>query len=183
MSLEIVLGPMFSGKSSYALSYIRRQKSIGRKVIAIKPSLDNRYSENEEIVTHDQERIQCILWDVNEPISPSRVILDADCIVIEEGQFFKGLYNCVNYLLKGHGKNILIVGLDGDANQKVFEEMLHCIPLADKVTKRLALCRRCGDGTEAPFTRYTEYANRSGLQIDVGGSNKYEAVCLKHLVR
>ena len=43
MSLEIIIGPMFSGKSSYALSYVRRQRSIGKRVLIVKPDIDNRY--------------------------------------------------------------------------------------------------------------------------------------------
>ena len=61
MSLEIVVGPMFSGKSTYALSYIRRQRAIGRKVLVVKPDIDNRYSEESVLITHDKEQIPCIL--------------------------------------------------------------------------------------------------------------------------
>jgi len=53
MSLEIVIGPMFSGKSSHGISYVRRQKVIGKAVIVIKPNIDNRYSEEDVMVTHD----------------------------------------------------------------------------------------------------------------------------------
>lgn len=181
MSLEIVLGPMFSGKSSYALSYIRKQRAIGRNVVAVKPASDTRYSQSGEIVTHDHERIPCIAWNTETPLTPSSHFLNADCIVVEEAQFFQGLYNWVKFYVRGHHKHIVLVGLDGDAGQRGFEEFLSCIPLADKVTKRLALCHVCCDGTEAPYTRYRPGANPSGDQIDVGGAEKYQAVCLKHI--
>ena len=181
MSLEIVLGPMFSGKSSYALSYIRKQKAIGRNVLAVKPRIDNRYSED-EIVTHNQEKVPCVVWDSNVDIAPNRFMLQADCIVIEEAQFFIGLPTFCAYML-GLGKHLVLVGLDGDAHRKPFREILDCIPYANKVTKLSALCRRCKDGTEAPYTRYKENANQTGSQVDVGGDEKYEAVCLRHLTR
>jgi thymidine kinase len=181
MSLEIVLGPMFSGKSSYALSYIRKQRAIGRNVLAVKPRIDNRYSED-EIVTHNQEKVPCVVWDSNVDIAPNRFMLQADCIVIEEAQFFIGLPTFCAYML-GLGKHLVLVGLDGDAHRKPFREILDCIPYANKVTKLSALCRRCRDGTEAPYTRYKENANQNGSQVDVGGDEKYEAVCLRHLTR
>ena len=181
MSLEIVLGPMFSGKSSYALSYIRKQKAIQRNVLAVKPRIDNRYSED-EIVTHNQEKVPCVVWDSNVDIAPNRFMLQADCIVIEEAQFFTGLPTFCAYML-GLGKHLVLVGLDGDAHRKPFREILDCIPYANKVTKLSALCRRCRDGTEAPYTRYKENANQNGSQVDVGGDEKYEAVCLRHLTR
>jgi thymidine kinase len=182
MSLEIVLGPMFSGKSSYALSYIRRQKAIGRNVIAVKPSIDRRYSEDDEIVTHNKDKTPCVVWNPSAPITPNRFIMQADCVVVEEAQFFKGLPIFCEYLVQ-LGKHLVLVGLDGDAHQKPFHEILDCIPWANKVTKLSALCRRCKDGTDAPYTRYKENVNQNGSQVDVGGDDKYEAVCLRHLTR
>jgi thymidine kinase len=182
MSLEIVLGPMFSGKSSYALSYIRKQRVIGRSVIAIKPALDKRYSNKEEIVTHNKERVSCVVWDSDIPLTPNRFVLQTDCIIVEEAQFFKGLPFFCNYLI-GLGKQLVLVGLDGDARQTPFRKILDCIPLANKVTKLTALCSVCNDGTEAPYTRYKLDYNPSTTQIDIGGADKYEAVCLKCLHR
>jgi len=179
MSLEIVLGPMFSGKSSYALSYIRKQKAIQRNVLAVKPRIDNRYSED-EIVTHNQEKVPCVVWDSNVDIAPNRFMLQADCIVIEEAQFFTGLPTFCEYML-GIGKHLVLVGLDGDAHRKPFREILDCIPWANKVTKLSALCRHCRDGTKAPYTCYKENANQTGSQVDVGGAEKYKAVCIRHI--
>lgn len=180
MSLEIVVGPMFSGKSTYALSYIRRQKAIGKRLVVIKPNIDNRYSTQEVLVTHDQEQASCMLWAVTEVLNPTTsLVRNADCIVLEEAQFFQGLLGFVIYALQVCNKNILVVGLDGDANQNIFGEILHCIPWATSVTKLNALCKICQDGTLAPFTK--KIHEETDEQIEVGGADKYEAVCLKHL--
>lgn len=182
MSLEVVLGPMFSGKSTYALSYIRRQNAIGKKVVVIKPDIDNRYSQDSVLVTHNHEQSPCIMWNVNEPLNPmTSDVRNADCIVLEEAQFFKGLKDFVMYTLESYKKNILLVGLDGDALQSPFGDILHCIPMATHVTKLCAFCRYCKDGTLAPFTR--RICQNTSQQIDVGGSEKYESVCLKHLTQ
>lgn len=178
MSLEIVLGPMFSGKSTYALSYIRRQHAINKKVVVIKPDIDKRYSDENVLVTHDQERTPCKFWRTVSPLTLIDEMRQADCIVFEEAQFFRGLRNVIMYLLRAYKKNVLIVGLDGDAHQKPFGEILDCIPWANKVTKLCALCKTCNDGTESPFTKKIQ---KDDQQVDVGGSEKYESVCLKHL--
>ena len=180
MSLEIVVGPMFSGKSTYALSYIRRQNAIGKTVLVIKPRIDNRYSTQEVLVTHNREETSCMLWDTREKLNPAIPdVRNADCIVLEEAQFFTGLVDFVRYATIAYSKNVLLVGLDGDASQHSFGEVLQCIPWATQVTKLCALCKQCKDGTLAPFTRRT-YSDIS-QQVDVGGSDKYESVCLKHL--
>jgi thymidine kinase len=180
MSLEVVLGPMFSGKSSYALSYIRRQHAIGKKVVVIKPNIDTRYSNREVLITHDQEQTPCMMWDTNTNLNPiMREIDEADCVVLEEAQFFRGLESFVSYTLQVYKKDILVVGLDGDAFQERFGEVLYCIPWATSVTKLCALCKYCRNGTLAPFTKKIEDNNHQ--QVDVGGAAKYAAVCLKHL--
>lgn len=180
MSVEIVIGPMFSGKSTYALSYTRRQHAIGKKVLIIKPNIDNRYSDGEVMSTHDREHMPCMIWSTEELLNPAIIhVRDADCIVLEESQFFRGLETFVSYAMRAYNKDILIIGLDGDAHQKPFGEVLNCIPWATKVTKLCALCRHCRDGTLAPFTKKID--NEIHEQVDVGGSEKYESVCLKHL--
>jgi thymidine kinase len=181
MSLEVVIGAMFSGKSTYALSYIRRQTSIGKRLLVMKPNIDDRYSTDNLLVTHNQEKTPCMVWPVSEALNP-RIpeVRNSDCIVLEEAQFFKGLLYFVTHVLRVYKKDILIVGLDGDAQQSLFGEVLQCIPWATHVTKLCALCQRCRDGTLAPFTR--RITNESDQQVVVGGLDKYEAVCLKHLV-
>ena len=179
MSLEIVIGPMFSGKSSYALSYIRRQRSIGKKVLVIKPDIDTRYTRENVLITHDKEQTNCILWHSGNQLEFTEDMAKSDCIVFEEAQFFEHFYKFINYLIRGQTKHVLIVALDGDYKQEPFGEVLQCIPLATKVTKLCSLCKYCRDGTLAPFTKRTDYSTTD--QIVVGGPDRYESVCLKHL--
>jgi thymidine kinase len=178
MSLEIVIGPMFSGKSSHAMAFVRRQRAIGKSVIVIKPDIDNRYSQDSVLVTHNKDQIPCKVWPTDRPLTPVDSIIENEFIVIEEAQFFKGLHSFVQYVLKAYNRNILLVGLDGDASQQKFGEILHCIPYATSVTKLCALCSECKDGTLAPFTKKIGNVE---AQVDVGGNDKYVPVCLTHL--
>jgi thymidine kinase len=177
MSLEVVVGPMFSGKSSYALSYVRRQRAIGKKVLVIKPDIDNRYSKDSVLVTHDKDTIPCVLWTTMKPLSEMDDLY-YDCYVIEEAQFFLSLPDfCYQFVLMNK-KDVLVAGLDGCAKQKKFGEILDVIPMATSVTKLNALCSVCKNGTLAPFTKKVSGDN---TQVDVGGAEKYLAVCLNHL--
>ena len=179
MSLEIVIGPMFSGKSSYALNYIRRRKAIKKQVIVIKPNIDNRYSNSNVIVTHDNESAPCYIWDYTKELEVVPVMFDVDYILFEESQFFKGLLKIVKKLMLQYGKNVVVVGLDGDAHQRPFGEILDCIPWASNVIKLNAMCSRCNDGTLAHYTR--RIIDNHSDQVEVGGQDKYESICLKHL--
>jgi len=179
MSLEIIVGPMFSGKSTYALSYVRRNRSIGRNVKIVKPNIDSRYTDSHVMISHDREQIPCIVWDVNLPFD-TNYFINSDCIVIEEAQFFRGLKEFVKNLLIDQQKHILLVGLDGDASQETFGEILDCVPLCNKLTKLNSYCSVCNDGTLASYTKRINEENILE-QVHVGGSEMYKAVCLKHL--
>ena len=182
MSLEVVVGPMFSGKSSYALSYVRKHRAIGRRVLIIKPDIDNRYSDQDFMVTHDQDKAECMTWKTQKPLCDLQLgVLEMyDCIVLEEAQFFEHLLHFCYELLFNHKKHILVVGLDGCANQRKFGDILDLIPYATSVTKLTAFCSVCKNGTPAPYTRKLE-KDWGGEQVDVGGAEKYIAVCLRHL--
>lgn len=178
MSLTLIIGPMFSGKSSYLLSSIRKYKEIGWSVYIITSSLDKRYTNDAKIVNHNREYAEanCAvqnLYDVSSEILKSKVI------IIEEGQFYKDLVPYVIKLVETHGKHVIVAGLDGDAQRKPFGSLLDLIPYADSIVKLKALCKQCDDGTEALFT--SKKIHDSSI-IDIGTSDKYEALCRKHYI-
>jgi thymidine kinase len=103
--------------------------------------------------------------------------MDADVVAVDEAQFFKGLRPFVERTLK-HDKHVILTGLDGDFQQRVFGELLELIPLADDVTKLKALCMECLDGTLGPFSKRTVKNDEQEL---VGECDVYRAVCRRHL--
>jgi thymidine kinase len=102
----------------------------------------------------------------------------ATAIVVDEAQFFVDcLIPFVRAAVDRAGKHVVVVGLDGDAEQRPFGDVLPLIPHADYVEKKTALCRSCGDGTPAIFTRALAVRD---AQVAVGGAEMYEPVCRKH---
>ena len=183
MHLELIVGPMFAGKSSAVLQRIRRAKVIGHKVFIVTSILDTRYNTSgAAIKTHDQEGITATGLGVNElkEILKLATFHQATMIVIEEAQFFNGLYDIVKLVVEAYAKNVVVVGLDGDSDRKPFGEILQLIPLADTVTKLSALCKRCNDGTEGHFTALVADKGEKTQQIYVGGADKYLPMCRRH---
>jgi len=178
MSLDLIIGPMFSGKSSYLLSTIRKYKEIGWPIYIITSSFDKRYTQDVKVVNHNQESCMAHIAVKNlKNVSQETNYLEAKVIIIEEGQFFENLLEFVLKAVEKFGKHVIVAGLDGDASRKPFGELLNLIPYCDNIVKLKALCKKCNDGTEALFT-----SNRCGVTttIDVGGADKYEALCRKH---
>lgn len=172
MSLEIILGPMFSGKSSRIVSIVSRYSAINMPILVIKHRSDNRYAQN-EVATHDGRRAPCVSVQHFSDIEPN-FLHRFRVIVIEEAQFFQGLLPFVRHLVDGVGCHVFIVGLDGDSERRPFGEILQCIPLADKIEKLTAMCHRCANGTPAIFTYRREHHDQ---QVLVAGADLYDAVC------
>ena len=179
MSLEILLGPMFAGKSSAVLRTVNRYRSLGWAICSITHASDNRFSDEPMLMNHDLASVPCVKWSSLMDHISDPDFLKAKFIIIDEAQFFGDLRAFVEYAVEHCGKNVLVVGLDGDIERKPFGQILDCIPLADSVTKLKAFCSLCKDGTDALFTYRKKEAGIQG-QIFVGGAEAYMPLCRTH---
>lgn len=180
MSLELLLGPMFAGKSSAVLSILRRNTIINRRTLCITSALDCRYTADAKIVTHNKESHPAIAVDLLQPLLVSEAFAEAQTILIEEAQFFADLKHFVLTAVEEYGKHVICVGLDGDSERRPFGQLLDLIPYADHYQKLTALCSRCADGTKGVFTYRSATAPKT--QINVGGHGTYEPLCRKHFL-
>ncbi len=178
MSLDLVLGPMWAGKSSYILGKIRRYRAIGWNVLVVANPLDDRYG-NQVVSTHDKEQVSALAITDLPSLYTLPEYVEANLLVVEEAQFYKGLYEFVQTAVERDGKHVVCVGLDGDANRKPFGELLQLIPLCDNVEKIKSLCSECKDGTPAIFTHRLKHSEE---QIQVGAEDTYAPLCRKHFL-
>jgi thymidine kinase len=129
--------------------------------------------------THDRKMIPCILSDDlvenwSNTLNPYYSNLnEADVILINEGQFFKGLKDVVLDMIEKQGKIVYICGLDGDFKRQKFGELLDLIPYCDKVNKLTSFCSKCRNGKNGLFScRVTKETE----QIVIGSDN-YKPLC------
>jgi thymidine kinase len=174
-NLELIIGPMFSGKSSELIRKIRLAKTINKKVLVIKPLIDNRY-DNTKIVSHAFESEICETVEKLEKLDNK--INEYDLIVIDEGQFFPDLKEFVLKWVEENNKDVIIGGLDGDFKRNPIGQILDLIPYANKCHKINSLCKMCNDGTEANFTH--RILSNNTVQVLVGGTESYMPLCRKH---
>ena len=170
--LELILGPMFSGKSSHLVEIYKQCKFCNISVAVINHSIDNRY-DDELLSTHDKIKIPCIK---TEKLADVWTTLDdtIDVILINEGQFFPDLYEVVVDMLYNK-KKVHVCGLDGDFERKKFGAILDLIPLCDKVIKLTSLCSSCKNGTPGIFSMRLSCDKTQTLV----GSDNYMPVCRK----
>ena len=173
--LDIIIGPMFGGKSTELIRRIRKLDVLNKQYASIKPTVDNRYSYN-KIVSHNNDKINCNCYNLINDFIKNTELKNMDTIFIEEGQFFNDLKEGVIKLVEHFNCNVVIVGLDGDSNRNKFGQILDLIPYSDTCIKITALCKICNDGTPAIFSHRK---NKNKNQVEVG-AYMYESLCRKH---
>lgn len=178
-SIEIIIGCMFSGKTTQLINTIRRYQSIGKQIMVINYKDDTRYGDN-QIISHDKMGIDSINIEhlIELKNSWSEQYQKCSIICINEAQFFKNLKRyCLEFCNLDH-KKVILCGLDGDYKQEPFGELLELIPHSEKITRLHAMCKVCNNGNKAFFTKRT---TSSKEKILIGGENEYVPVCRFHL--
>lgn len=178
--IDIIMGCMFSGKSTEIIRLINRYKALDKKILIVNHSNDIRYKKD-SISTHSNINIDCISINNLDNIKKESKYeyVSKDVIVIEEAQFFNNLYKFVLESAEKDNKIIILAGLDGDSNRNEFGDIIKLIPKCDSVTKLHALCSICKDGTLAPFTkRLVENKDQIFIGID-----EFIPVCRYHYIK
>jgi thymidine kinase len=175
--IEIIIGCMFSGKSSELIRRVKRYEAINIKVLSINYDKDNRYGNSNQIITHDKTSKNALSINKLRPILGMEEFKKSSIIAINEGQFFEDLYDFVTTAADYFNKTIIVCGLDGDYQRNVFGDILRLIPHSESVQKIDALCKLCQDGTKAWFTKRISHSNQT---IEIGGSESYIPVCRAH---
>ena len=112
--------------------------------------MDTRYGES-VISSHDKVQLKCLSLKNLNDIKEDEEYKNSDVIFIEEGQFFKDLFDFVTHAADIDNKTVYVTGLDGDFKREMFGDICRLIPHAENITKLKALCAICKDGTLANF--------------------------------
>ena len=173
--LEVICGPMFSGKSEEMIRRLRRAEIAGQRVVIFKPRVDDRYDAS-DVVSHAGIRMRGVpVAAVAELVERAR---EFEVVGIDEIQFFEPTIVGAALELADAGLRVVAAGLDQDFRRQAFGVMPELLAHAEFVDKLQAVCHRCGgpatttqrlvDGRPAPY---------SGATIVVGANEQYEARC------
>ena len=173
--LEVVCGPMYSGKSEELIRRLRRAEIAGQRVLVVKAGFDDRY-DVAHVVSHAGDRIRAVCAEADEVL---RLAEGYDVIGLDELHFFdEDAIVDVVLELRERGRRVVVSGLDCDFRGEPFPAMSRLLCHAELVDKLQAVCHRCGgpatrtqrlvDGRPAPF---------AGPTIQVGALDSYEARC------
>lgn len=175
--IEVICGPMFSGKSEELIRRIRRAHIARQPIQVFKPAIDDRY-DPERIVSHSAASVEAVA--VRTPQDMARLIsADTKVVGIDEAQFFdEGIVDLCERLAHS-GMRVILAGLDQDYTGRPFDPIPALLAKAEYVTKALAICTRCG----APAGR-SQRLVATGDRVVVGAADTYEARCRRcHIPR
>jgi thymidine kinase len=177
METELILGPMFSGKTSKLFDRLKKYLVSDRKVILISHGADNRYAigKRQLASSHDGIIMQAVKTKVLDSVE---IPEDVTVIGIDEGQFFEGLGD---FCLKQNqlGRTVIVAALNHEATpqRNVWPNVvplfgfafITVIPAVCVLCHKPAMCtRRLSETVPVPLG-----------QIDIGGDDKYIATCSK----
>ena len=168
--IEVICGPMFSGKSEELIRRLRRAMIARKRVQVFKPAIDNRYSPD-EIVSHADRRMKSEVIS-STPDILNRIDWRTEVVGIDEAHFLGNDLIQVTATLADSGKQVILAGLDTDYTGRPFSPVPELLALAESITKTLAICMRCGNPA-----KHTQRLVESEDLFVVGASGMYEARC------
>ena len=191
--LEIIKGPMFSGKTTRIMDIYKKYTFCDIKTMVINYEKDTRYSDD-MLSSHDQIMIPCIkaltLQDVVNIADASAIstsslaasvtgkhaieFLEAKAILINEGQFFADIVEWVKIAVEKYHKNVYICGLNSDFKRQKFGNWLDLEAISDNVVMLHSFCSKCK-------RRPAIFSHRLSKEqeLEVIGSDCYIPVCRK----
>ncbi len=181
-SLEVICGPMFSGKSEELVKRLHRFKIAGLKTLVFNHAIDKRYATN-KIASHSKQK-----WQAISILKPKEILTyikkRIDVVIVDEAQFFdESLIKVVNTLVK-KGIKVIVAGLDTNFRGEPFIIIAHLLALADGgVVKLKAVCTVCKKWNATRSQRILKNGRPAPYNdplIKVGAEDTYQARCLKH---
>lgn len=183
-TVTLIVGPMFSGKTTELIRRLRVSLVARQRCCVVRPAIDDRWAG---LHTHHSAAAQAGGLEPDEvAVFAGKTLREAvpptgfDVVAVDEGQFFPDLAaECAR--LADRGVHVVVSALNGTFHQTPFPAVSELYPRCDKVIMLRAVCMAC-HAREAPFTVRVGADPSGGGVVDVGGADKYRAVCRACLV-
>jgi thymidine kinase len=178
--LEVICGPMFSGKTEELMRRLRRAKIAGKRILVIKPEIDNRYADD-SIVSHAGNKFETEVYSTPEEFNLKIDYANLpDLIAIDEAQFLPK--ECISAVVfAAASTRVIVAGLDMDSDGIPFGSMPYLLAVAENVQKVSAICVRtdsrgdiCGKNATISFRLHKK---SNGMQVQIGSGDAYQARC------
>ncbi len=191
--LEVIVGPMFSGKTELLIAKLHRAQYARKRIRIVKPAHDTRTqgfiasrAVNADGTTEVTDTLSAVM--VRNQKDFARVVgaCDFDVLAVDEAQFFPldeplrdtlGWFGrAIRTLLRQRrdtGLRIIVAGLDMDFAEQPFGPVPGLLAMADAVEKLTGVCMVCG--SDSGYISQRLVADEQ--QLVVGDAGEYQVRC------
>jgi thymidine kinase len=168
--IELILGPMYSGKTTELFRRLERHQIAKKKVLMLRPDIDTRRKLTHDGL-HSKTQEESLPWMVQvASVIDSSTWQDYDVIGIDEGQFFPSFVQDIIHL---HHKHIIISALNGTSERTPWPTIQEIIPYVNQLDFLSAVCMHCGQ--DAHYSYF--FGGKKDSAVKVGGEGEYQALC------
>lgn len=181
-SISLVIGPMFSGKTTEVVTRVRRYALAGKPCLVVKYSRDERYAPGSVVASHAEvrqdstpESSSCAairVVAVERLADAAAAGLPETVVGVDEGQFFPDLVLCCEQWA-AEGRHVIVAALDGDFRRRPFGQVCELVPLSESVVKLSGVCMRCRERASA----FSQRLSSSTAVVEIGACELYRSVC------
>lgn len=188
--LDLILGTMFSGKTTYLLSEIAKLAELNYKILYVNIEFDNRsdtifsthnpfFDNHVDFIKKESINKNVNMLKTKNLFNLEDEILNYEIIIIDESHFFDDLISFTSKCLDLK-KYVIVAGLIADFKGNKFGKTLDLIPICSNIKRLHAYCSECAKNKICNIAIYSKKISKSRKNIDIGGSDKYIPVCREH---
>lgn len=177
-------GAMTSAKTLNLLAVAYNYETQGKKVIVMKPNLDNRYAVPIIRSRAGLERPADILLPSDEQEAADQNLLDlkifsaVSCVLVDEAQFLAvATVEQLRDVATIMNIPVICYGLRTDFRTRLFPASARLMELADSIEEVKTTCSYCNRKAIINMKHTNGIATITGPTIDLGKEEKYAATC------
>ncbi len=173
--VEVIAGPMFSGKSEELIRRVTRALIAKQAVQVFKPVIDDRYDAL-AVASHMGRTLEA------QPVPDVAALETAlreetRVVAVDEAQFFEPALVDLVDRLADRGVRVILAGLDLDFRGEPFGPMAALLARAEVVEKLTAICRCGRAATRTQRLIAGQPAHADDPVVLVGAAESYEPRC------
>jgi thymidine kinase len=176
-------GTMDSAKTLNLLAVAHNYRKQGKRVLLLKPRLDDRFGSTKIASRSGLEAEADLLVDAAHDLAPAD-FQGTDCVLVDEAQFLSpAVVEQLRRLTIDPGVPVICYGLRTDFRSRLFPGSQRLLELADAIEEVKVTCQYCQRKATFNLRLVDGRAAVDGPQVLLGADEQYVPVCWTHYDR
>ena len=173
-------GTMDSAKTMNLLAVAHNYRKQGKRVLLLKPRLDDRFGVNTIVSRSGLEAHADVLVGETQVLAPA-MFRGIDCVLIDEAQFLSPqVVEQLRRITIEPGVPVICYGLRTDFQTRLFPGSQRLLELADSIEEVKVTCQFCHKKATFNLRMVNGEAVIDGPQVQLGAEEQYAPVCWHH---